>query len=185
MSKTYKQLDGRLQKFICAQKMFFVGSAPRSDDGFINISPKGFDSFRILNPKTVAYLDYTGSGIEAIANIKENGRLVIVFCSFDEKPLILRLYGRATVIEKSDVEWRTLQPLFPDVPAARAIIKLPIQRITDSCGWGVPFYQYKGLRDQYPKYIEKVGRRGLRQAQLKSNMASINGLPGLKQPSVD
>ena len=142
MGKIYEELEPRLQDFIMAQKMFFVGSAPLGGDGLINISPKGLDTFRILDNKTVAYLDLTGSGIESIAHIKENGRFVIMFCSFDEKPLILRLHGTAQVIENSDNDWPSLAEKFSIMDGARAIIKLDIQRIADSCGWGVPKYDY-------------------------------------------
>jgi hypothetical protein len=180
MGKTYEELDERLQRFILGQKMFFVASAPRSDDGLVNISPKGFDTLRILDSKTVAYLDLTGSGVESIAHIKENGRFVVMFCSFDKTPLILRLHGRGQVIERSDVEWATLQPLFPEVRAARAIIKLSIDRVADSCGWGVPMYEFAGTRDQYSNYMDQLDDEGLRQAQMEWNEASINGLPGLK-----
>ena len=114
MSKLYEELDEHLQRFILDQKMFFVASAPRSDDGQINVSPKGLDTLRILDSKNIAYVDLTGSGVESIAHIKENGRFVMMFCSFDKKPLILRLHGRGQVIEKSDEEWTVLQAHFPD-----------------------------------------------------------------------
>lgn len=184
MAKLHDELDERLQRFILDQKMFFVASAPLSGDGRINLSPKGFDSLRILDSKTIAYLDYTGSGVESIAHIKENGRFVIMFCSCDEKPLILRLHGKGSVIERSDAEWAELQPLFPDSRMARAIIKLSIERICDSCGWGVPMYEYKGGRDQYPRHEDQLDDEGLRQDQLKWNMSSMDGLPGLKKTSV-
>ena len=183
MGKTYEELDEHLQRFILDQKMFFVGSAPRSDDGLINISPKGFDTLRIVDSKTVAYLDLTGSGVESIAHIKENGRFVMMFCSFGKTPLILRLHGRGQVIERSDVEWAALQPLFPEVREARAIIKLSIDRVADSCGFGVPMFEFTGARDQYSKYMDQLDDEGLRQAQLEWNEASIDGLPGLTKPT--
>jgi len=184
MGKVYEELDDRLQRFILDQKMFFVGSAPASLDGSINISPKGLDTLRILNSKTLAYLDLTGSGVESIAHIKENGRFVMMFCSFDEKPVILRLHGRGRVIERSDAEWASLRSHFPDWRTARAIIQLSIHRIADSCGWCVPMYQFVGTRDVYPKYAGQLDDERLRKAQLESNMASIDGLAGLKKPSV-
>ncbi len=184
MGKLYEELDDHLQRFILDQKMFFVASAPRSDDGLINVSPKGLDTLRILDSKTIAYLDLTGSGVESIAHIKENGRFVMMFCSFDKKPLILRLHGRGQVIEKSDEEWADLQAQFPDYRTARAIIKLSIQRIADSCGWGVPMYEFAGTRDQYFKYADQLDDDGLRELQLEYNFASIDELPGLSKPSV-
>lgn len=184
MAKLYDQIDERLQRFILDQRMFFVASAPLSGEGRVNLSPKGFDSFRILDPKTVAYLDYTGSGVESIAHIRENGRFVIMFCSFDEKPIILRLHGKGSVIERSDKEWAPLIKNFEDSRMARAIIKLAIERICDSCGWGVPTFEYKGERDQYEKYEAQLDDEGLRQDQLKWNMTSMDGLPGMAKTSV-
>jgi hypothetical protein len=184
MAKVYDELTDSLCQFIAQQKLFFVGSAPRDTDGLINISPKGMGSLCILDSTTVAYLDYTGSGIESVAHIKENGRFVMMFCSFDSSPKILRLHGRAHVIERSASEWADLQQHFPESRMARAIIKTSITRIADSCGWGVPMYDYIGERDQYPRYADQIDDAGLRQAQLESNMQSIDGLTGLEKPSV-
>ena len=184
VAKIYEELDNRLRAFIANQKMFFVGSAPCSDQGMINISPKGMGSFRILDSKTVAYLDYTGSGIESVAHIKENGRFVVMFCSFEKTPMILRLHGQACVIERSNLEWKILSSHFPESKMARSIIKLPISRIADSCGWGVPMYDYVGERKQYHEYSNQITDEGLRQAQLDSNMRSIEGLVGLEKPSL-
>ena len=184
MATLYNELDDRLCRFINDQKVFFVGSAPLDEQGAVNISPKGMDSLRILDSKTIAYLDYTGSGVESIAHIKENGRFVMMFCSFDASPLILRLHGKATVIERSDPEWIDLENDFPKTRMARAIIKLCIARIADSCGWGVPMYEYIGERVQYPKYAQQIDDEQLRDAQLEWNMKSIDGLPGLRQPSL-
>ena len=184
MSKVYEELDDRLCQFIEKQKIFFVGSSPLRDDGLVNISPKGMDSLRILDSTTVAYLDFTGSGIETVAHVKENGRLAIMFCSFDTSPMIVRLHGRAKVVETTSDAWERMQPLFPASRMARAIIILSITRISDSCGWGVPMYEYVGERDQYQKYAERIDDSGLRQAQLESNLKSIDGLPGLERPSI-
>ena len=184
MGKQYEQLNDRLREFILAQKMFFVGSAPLGGEGRINVSPKGMDSLRILDPTTVAYVDLTGSGIETIAHLKENGRMVMMFCSFDRDPLIVRLHGTGSVVERHDPEWAELIALFPEYPTARAVIKLSAERITDSCGWGVPKYEYVGEREQYPKYAAQQGEEGLRRDQLKWNQQSIDGLPGLEKPSV-
>ncbi len=182
MAKLYEELDANLQSFIEAQKMFFVATAASSADGFINCSPKGLDTLRILDPKTVAYLDFTGSGIETVAHLKDNGRFVLMFCSFSERPLILRLHGTGTVVEKDDPEFEELLPLFPDMPGVRAVIKMDVTRIADSCGWGVPMYDFKGERDTYFKFVQQIGDQGLRDAQSESNLHSLDGLPGLKQP---
>jgi len=184
MGKTYASLDDRLKSFIAAQQLFFVGSAALAADGFVNISPKGLDTLRILDDRTVAYADLTGSGIETVAHLKENGRMVMMFCSFGERPLILRLHGRGEAIEKQSPDFERLRALFPELPAVRAILRLSIERIADSCGWGVPRYEYQGTRDQYFRYAERLGDEGIRKAQLESNMTSVQGLPGLAEPSI-
>ena len=184
MGKIYQELTPKLIEFISEQKLFFVGTAPLSEDGHVNISPKGMDSLRVLNNKTVAYLDVTGSGVETISHIKENGRLVFMFCAFDGKPLILRLHGLGTVLEASDEEFQSLRDQFNDLPGVRSIIKLDITRIADSCGWNVPLYTYEGTRDYYQNFADKLGDKGIREGQLASNMRSIDGLPGLREPSI-
>lgn len=184
MGKTYERIDDKLTQYILAQQMFFVASAPLAEDGLVNVSPKGLDTFRILDPLTAAYLDLTGSGIETLSHLKENGRMVIMFCSFTGRPMTLRLHGRGTALETGDAEFEQLLPLFPAQPGIRSIIKLSIQRIADSCGWSVPEYEYKGQRDQLTRYTEQVGTERLREGQLASNMKSLDGLPGLRAPSL-
>ena len=184
MGKQYEELDDRLQGFIRRQKMFFVASAPLEADGRVNLSPKGFDTLRILDSKTVAYLDYTGSGVETIAHLKQNGRFVIMFCSFEKAPLIVRLHGTGEVIERSDPEWAQLSGLFEANRLARAIIKVSVERITDSCGWGVPMFDFVGERDQFSRYEARQDDDALRHDQTRWNMKSINGLPGLSRPSL-
>ncbi len=184
MGKLYDELTPELIEFISAQKLFFVGTAPLDVEGHVNVSPKGMDSLRVLDPKTVAYLDVTGSGVETISHVKENGRLLFMFCAFEGRPLILRLHGKGTVLETSDDEFHELRPGFSELPGVRSIIKLDIHRIADSCGWNVPLYSFEGSRDYYHNYAEKLGPEGLRKGQLASNMHSIDGLSGLKEPSV-
>lgn len=184
MGKVYSELDTRLGEFIAEQHLFFVASAPLHGDGLLNVSPKGMDSFRILDPKTVAYLDYLGSGIESVAHIKENGRFVIMFCSFTKTPLIVRLYGQATVVERSDTEWDDLLAHFTPSRMARSIIKLSLERISDSCGWGVPMFEYVGERSQYWDYDAKTDDDGVRALQTRCNMKSIDGLPGLSKTTL-
>jgi len=184
MGKQYEELSSALIDFIADQKMFFVGTAPLSQSGHINVSPKGMDSLRVIDPNTVAYLDGTGSGVETIAHVKENGRLLIMFCAFADKPLIVRLHGQGRVVETHEPEFQALSELFPTMDAARAIIVLNISRISDSCGWTVPLYEYTGTRDYYQKFAENLGEDGLRNAQAAYNMESIDGLPGLSKPSV-
>lgn len=183
MGKLYDELTPLLTEFIEAQKMFFVGSAPLSAEGHVNVSPKGMDSFRVLSPTSVAYLDVTGSGVETISHLKENGRMVIMFCAFDGRPMIVRLYGQGEVLERDHADFGSLIDLFPALPAIRAIIRLSLTRISDSCGWGVPVYEQTGTRDQLARYAKQLGPDGLRTAQLEANMTSIDGLPGLSKPS--
>ena len=183
MGKTYDEIDETLTAFIEAQQVFFIATAPLASDGLVNLSPKGMDTLRILDSHTLAYLDLTGSGVETIAHLKENSRFVLMFCSFEGRPMTLRLHGRGAVYERGDEEFERLSPFFPDLVGTRAIIQLEVSRIADSCGWGVPLFEYRGQRDQYPRYVEQVGVEGIRKGQLKSNMKSLDGLQGLRAPS--
>lgn len=184
MGKVYDQLDDSLQAFIREQHMFFVATAPLSGGGLVNVSPKGLDTLRILGPKSIAYIDLMGSGIETVAHLKENGRMVLMFCSFGPRPMILRLHGVGRAIEKADSEFDQFARHFEDYPGARAIVHLEITRIADSCGWGVPRFSFEGNRDTYFKFAAKFGDDDLRQAQTEHNLKSLDGLEGLKEPSV-
>ena len=182
MGKTYDRLDDTLIGFIKAQKMFFVATAPLSGDGHVNVSPKGYDSFAVIDETTVAWLDLGGSGIETMAHLKENGRITIMFCAFEGKANILRLYGEGEAVQFDDPRFAGLMALFPAVEKARAIVTVKLNRISDSCGWGVPFYDFKGERDQlkrtwdhaYEKHGDAVDAKFF-----ESNAASIDGLPGM------
>ena len=179
MGKTYERLDESLRRFIGEQQMFFVATAPLSGDGLVNVSPKGLDSFRILDDHTVAYLDLTGSGIETLAHVRENGRIVILFCAFDGRPMILRLYGRGTAHEEGAPEFDELRPLFPPLEGARAILRVELHRIADSCGWGVPLYECNRQRDTLLRYYQQKGEDTVRSMRLEGNAQSLDGLPGL------
>ena len=183
MGKLYDTLTPELIAFIEAQKLFFVATAPTSTDGHVNLSPKGMDSLRVLDPLTVAYLDVTGSGVETIAHLKDNARMVMMFCAFDGRPLIVRLHGSGEVLERDHAEFGDLIGGFPELPGVRSIIRLNVSRIADSCGWNVPIFEYAGVRDYYDNYAEKMGPAGLRDGQLAGNMQSIDGLTGLDKPS--
>jgi hypothetical protein len=176
----YEEIDARLEEFIGRQRLFFVGTAPDAPDGHLNISPKGLDTFRILGPKSVAYLDLTGSGVETIAHLRENGRITILFCAFEGRPLILRLYGRGRVVEPGDDEWADLIALFPDYPGARSVIVADVERIGDSCGFAVPLYEFKGDRSQLIDFAAGKGPEGMEQYRAKKNRMSIDGLKGLR-----
>jgi hypothetical protein len=180
MGKVYERLDDHLMDFIGRQHLFFVGTAPESPDGHLNVSPKGLDTFRILGPKTVAYLDLTGSGIETVAHLRQNGRITIMFCAFDGRPLILRLYGRGRVVEPGDPEWDGLIAGFPEYPGARSVVVVDVGRVADSCGYAVPLYEYKGERSQLIDYANKKGAEGLEEYKAQKNRASIDGIAGLR-----
>jgi hypothetical protein len=179
MGKTYSSIDDTLRKFIAAQTVFFVATAPADPDGHVNISPKGLDTFRIWGDTTVAYLDLTGSGIETVAHLKENSRITVMFCAFDGAPNILRLYGRGRVIEPHHAEYAQLRAEFPPYEGERAIIAIELSRIADSCGYGVPHLKYEGERKQLTAWVENRGPDALRDYRLKKNLESIDGLPGL------
>jgi hypothetical protein len=144
MGKLFEQIDAALEAFIRAQQMFFVATGPLSADGHVNLSPKGLDTLRILDPQTLAYLDYVGSGAETIAHVRENGRITLMLCAFQGPPRIVRLYGRGEALEPQNVDFVRLRPLFPAEPAGRAIVRISITRIADSCGYGVSSVRVRG-----------------------------------------
>jgi hypothetical protein len=179
MGKIYESIDDKLRAFITAQRMFFVATAPLSGEGLINLSPKGLDTFRILDEHRVAYLDLTGSGIETVAHLRENGRVVLMFCAFEGRPLIVRLHGRGVAHRRGEEGFAALAGLFPQLPGTRSIVEVTVQRIADSCGWGVPTYEFKEQRDQLIRYSEQMGEAGILEAQQKWNRTSLDGLPGI------
>ncbi len=175
MAKFYPELSDALQQFIEKQHIFFTATAPIA--GRINLSPKGINSFRVLNHQTVAYLDLTGSGNETSAHLLENGRMTIMFCSFEGKPVILRLYGTGFVIRPCDEKWDALYPCFESVPGARQIVLLQIESVSTSCGSGVPLYEFVGDRETLINWAEKKGKAGLEKYWKDNNQVSIDGLP--------
>jgi hypothetical protein len=182
MGKQSIGLDDRLRAFVAAQRMFFVASAPAGSAGHVNCSPKGLDSFRVLDERTVAWLDFVGSGAETIAHLRENGRICVMFCAFDGLPKILRLHGRGRVVEPADAGWQALLAHFAERPKAalRAILVVDVQRIAESCGFGVPLYQHVGERDQMTAWAEKKGAAGAADYQRQNNRTSLDGLPALR-----
>lgn len=177
MGKVYETITPHLKTFIEKQKMFFVSTAPLSKDGLVNVSPKGLDSLRILDETTVAYLDLTGSGAETIAHLKENQRITFLFCAFDGPPKLVRLYGKGTVLERETPEFEAMQPLFPDYVSARSIIKVNVHRISDSCGYTVPLYEFKEDRDTMKKWVDNKGADALVEYRELKNKVSLDGLP--------
>ena len=183
MGKTYDTLNERLINFIKAQKMFFVATAPLTGDGHVNLSPKGYDSFAVLGDRKVAWLDMGGSGIETLAHLKENGRITVMFCAFDGSANILRLYGKGRAVQFDEPEFPELLAHFPDFEKARAIIVIDLDRIQDSCGWGVPFYDFREDRDQLKRYANREDRSPEDWAEkyYTSNAKSIDGLTGMER----
>jgi len=182
MAKFYPALSDTLMDFIRAQHLFFTASATAT--GRINLSPKGLQTFSILSPTQVAYLDLTGSGIETAAHLKSDGRLTLMFCSFEDAPLILRLYGKGSCVRPEDANWDHMYRLFPPISGARQIIILDIDSVQTSCGFGIPRYTYCGERDDLVTWAIKKGDAGLRQYRAEKNRLSIDGLPsGLKEES--
>ncbi len=182
MAKLYDAIDDKLSAFIAKQKMFFVATAPLSGDGHVNVSPKGYDAFRVLGPKQVAYVDLGGSGIETVAHARENGRITIMFCAFEGPALILRLYGKARVMQFDEPGFDEELKKFPGFERARNIVFVDVERVADSCGWGVPFYDFKGDRDQLKRAIDHYAPDQLTEKRFTANAESIDGLTGLIRP---
>ncbi len=175
MAKFYSQLDTQLCEFIAAQQLFFTATAPIA--GRINLSPKGIDSFRCLDFERVAYLDLTGSGNETAAHLHQNGRMTMMFCSFTDKPLILRLYGKGEVVAPNTAQWDSLIDKFADLPGKRQIILLQIESVQTSCGYGVPVYELQSERSTLIDWAVKKGVDGVSAYQAQKNHTSIDGLP--------
>lgn len=180
MSKTHEALDDKLRAFIEAQQMFFVATAPLDADGLVNVSPKGLDSFAVLDDTTVAYVDLTGSGAETIAHLRENGRITLMWCAFAGAPNIVRVQGRGHAHLLGTSEFDRLAPLFPQYPGARAIIVVEATRISDSCGYTVPRYEYQEDRDTLVRWAEKKGPDGLKEYRAERNAVSLDGLPAFE-----
>ncbi len=176
MAKFFDCITEELQGFIAAQHLFFVGSAPLSPTGHINLSPKGLDCFRILSPNRVGYIDLTGSSNETSAHLEENGRITFMFCAFEEPPCILRLYGQGNTILPTSPDWNSLYCLFPPTPGIRQIIVADIQQVQTSCGFGVPLYDYRGQRQTLVNWASKKGEQGVREYQQQKNLVSLDGL---------
>lgn len=180
MGKVFEEITSDLSAWLKQQHIFFVATSPLTANGLVNCSPKGMDTFRILSPKQVAYLDLTGSGVETIAHLRENGRIVFMFCAFTGPPKIVRLHGTGEVITPASSDWGGLHSLFPAYPGARAVIRASLIRISDSCGYGVPHLEYVEERDTLLRYCEVKGIDGLQEYRNQKNAYSVEGLPGLE-----
>jgi hypothetical protein len=181
VGKVYDGIDAHLATFMASQPMFFVATAPRGDDGRVNVSPKGYaDTFAIIDARTVAYLDLTGSGIETVAHLRENGRITIMFCAFEGEPMVLRLQGQGRVVERGEAEFDELATYFGErAGGGRAVIVVDVERVSDSCGYSVPYMRFEGERERLTVNHARRGADGLHRYQRERNAESIDGLPGL------
>lgn len=179
MGATFPQITDDLARWIRRQPVFFVATAPLASDGLVNCSPKGGDTFAILDPVTVAYLDLTGSGAETIAHLRENGRMVIMFCAFEGEAQIVRLHGRGESIHPGHTEFLALARRFPANPGTRAVIRLHVSRISSSCGMAVPFMAFKEHRRELDAWAAERGPDKLAEYRRKKNTRSIEGLPAI------
>jgi hypothetical protein len=178
MGRSYDGITPDLADWIGRQHMFFVATAPLSAGGLINCSPKGMDTFRILGPREVAYLDLTGSGIETAAHARENRRIVFMFCAFEGPPQIVRLHGAGEVCFLGSPEFEALSASFPDHAGSRAIVRARLSRVSDSCGYAVPQYRYAGDRDTLVRWAQSKGTEALDEYRQAKNTESLDGLPG-------
>jgi hypothetical protein len=173
------QIDGKLARFLAAQHLFFVATAPSGSDGHVNVSPKGHDSFRVVDGHTVAYLDLTGSDTETIAHVRENGRITFMFCALEGAPRIVRLHGHGRVVEHTDPDFSEWRARFPEHDGVRCVIVAELNRISDSCGFGVPLFSYQEERPQMQAWLDQKGPAGVATYQAQHS-TSIDGLPGLE-----
>lgn len=185
MGKVYDRIDERMAAWIERQPVFFVATAPLSGDGLVNVSPKATrGTFRVLDEQTFGYVDLTGSGIETVAHLRENGRICVMFCSFDGRPTILRLHGTGSVVALGEPGFDTACAPFADAvapraPAVRAVVTVDVHRIADSCGYGVPLMDLRAERDVLDSWAEKKGPDRLQRYRAERNAASLDDLPGL------
>jgi hypothetical protein len=181
MGKLFDSIDDTLKAWMEAQPLWFVATAPLGADGHVNVSPRGHDSFSVLDDHRVGWVDYTGSGVETIAHLRENGRITLMFCAFDGPPRIVRLHGRASVLLPGEPGFDELLARFePPEHALRSLIRVDVERIADSCGYGVPLMRFDGKRTQYDKWADNKVRNGGFDAYIEEkNAESIDGLPAI------
>jgi hypothetical protein len=192
MGKIFDEIDETLQRWIAAQELFFVATAPSGEDGHVNCSPKGpIESLRVLGPRRVAYLDLVGSGAETIAHLRQNGRIVVMLCAFQGPPRIVRLHGRGRCVSPPDPEFDELaaefqiRDTYATGPAQRSVVVVDVERIADSCGYGVPLMEAVGDRPQQALWVERKlaqgGAGAIAAYRATHNVRSIDGLPALDE----
>jgi len=173
--KLYDHINKRIEKFITAQKIFFVATA--ANHGRINLSPKGMDSFRVIDKNKVHWLNLTGSGNETAAHLGVDGRITIMFCSFEGAPMILRIYGKGTVINPNDDNWSEAVGNFPVLAGTRQIIEITIDTVQTSCGMSIPHFDFKGERLELDEWAKSKGEEGIKAYWKEKNEVSIDGIP--------
>ena len=178
MASIFDSIDDSLRAWIDEQPMWFVATAPLAGDGHVNVSPRGHDTFSVLDPHRVAWVDYTGSGVETIAHLRENGRVCLMFSSFGHRPRIVRLHGHGTVHLPGEPEFDEVVALHPEHPSTRAVIAVDVTRVSDACGWGVPVMEMTDERDLLRLRAEQRGPDGMAAYRADKNATSIDGLPG-------
>ena len=179
MSRVLDGISAELAAFLEAQPVFFVATASSDPDGLVNCSPKGLDTFRVLDDHTVAYLDLTGSGVETIAHLRDDGRITLMFCAFTGRPDIVRLHGRGRFVAADDPAAAEHLARFPDLPGARAVIVVDVERVSSSCGYAVPRLTLDAPRADLVRWAEKKGPEGLERYRRTKNATSVDGLPGM------
>jgi hypothetical protein len=186
MGRTYEGIDRRLAEWLEGQPVFFVATAPLAAEGHLNCSPKGNrHEFAVVGEHQVAYLDQTGSGVETIAHLRENGRIVLMFCAFEGPPRIVRLHGSGRPLLAGSADFAALADRFPGSGevGVRSIISVEVGRIADSCGFGVPVMELTGHRRKLDEWALRKGRAGIRAYWAETNVLSIDGSPGIPAPS--
>jgi hypothetical protein len=177
MSKQRDSIDPELAGWITQQHIFFVATAPLSASANINLSPKGGDSFRVLGPMEVAYQEYTGSGAETVAHLRENGRIIVMFCAFEGSPKVLRLHGRGAVVTPPHLRFPELISHFPNHAGTRSIIHIQVTRVSTSCGYSVPLFDFRAPRQTLDEWTAKQSPEKLAAYRAAKNQLSIDGLP--------
>ena len=181
MAKAFDHISPAIEQFIAQQHLFFVATAPSRGDGHVNVSPKGLNRVVVLSPTRVAYLDLTGSGAETIAHLRDNGRITLMFCAFEGAPNIVRIYGRGEAIPVGDPRAEPLLTHFERLAGARTVICIDVDRVSTSCGYGVPRYRHETDRDELLQWADRKGAE-LPEYWAKTNRVSVDGLPALDLP---